>query len=1037
MLYPKNKSEALSDALFKNPTSEYRGAPFWAWNCKLREDELIRQIGVLQEMGFGGFHMHVRSGMDTAYLSEEFMQLVRSCCDEAEKREMLAWLYDEDRWPSGFAGGLVTKNPEYRIRYLLFTPTPYEKDAGSGKLHANEQAVASRTGNGKLLAKYDIKLDSEGCLESYRMLSDGEEAENGAWFAYMEYAVENPRYNGQTYVDTMNKKAIEKFVEITHEAYKREVGERFGKSVPAIFTDEPQFTHKTTLRFPDVPGDVTLPWTDNLPETFKASYGEDLMESLPELIWELPGGRVSTVRYHYHDHACERFSEALAKTLGDWCGENGIALTGHMMKEPTLSSQTAAVGEVMRSLSSFQLPGIDMLANRYELTTAKQAQSVAHQYGREGVMSELYGVTTWDFDFRGHKLQGDWQAALGITVRVPHLSWVSMQGEAKRDYPASINYQSPWFKEYPYVENHFARVNTAMTRGKPLVKVGVIHPVESFWLRFGPSAQTALAREQLDSSFDNVTKWLLYGSVDFDYISESLFPEQCEANADCPIRVGEMAYDVIIVPGCETIRKTTVERLDSFRRAGGKVIFLGDAPKFMDARPSEKPRELALAATKIPFNRSALLEELAPFRTLEIRNNDGRLSDNLFYQLREDREGKWLFIAQGKQPSNKDISRRQGIQIKIPGVYEATLYNTLNGEKSPLKYKYSGDKTVIPYNLYAHDSLLIYLSPCAEEGIAFSETAPAKEKKEPISLSVPAKVAFRREEPNVLLLDMAQYSLDGEPWSENFEELLRIDTLCRKRFDWTPWGGSANQPWCIEKEPNTHTIRVRFKIESEITIRGARLALETPELAKITLNGEEISNTTDGYYVDKSIECINLPEIPAGESTLLLEYPFGKRTALEWCYLLGDFDVDCHGRTCTVKAPRREIGFSSIVSQGMPFYSGALTYIIDTETSGGELEVTVPQYRGSAIRATVDGERSEMIVYAPYKARFTDLPAGKHTLELKLYVPRTNGFGSLHLADEKNSYQSPGTWRSGGDNWTYEYRFLPEGIMSSPWLFEV
>ena len=91
--------------------------------------------------------------------------------------------------------------------------------------------------------------------------------------------------------------------------------------------------------------------------------------------------------------------------------------------------------------------------------------------------SELYGVTNWDFDFRGHKLQGDWQAALGVTVRVPHLTWTSMAGEAKRDYPASISYQSPWYKEYPLVENYFARVNTALTRGVPHVKLAVIHPV--------------------------------------------------------------------------------------------------------------------------------------------------------------------------------------------------------------------------------------------------------------------------------------------------------------------------------------------------------------------------------------------------------------------------------------------------------------------------------------------------------------------------------------------------------------------------------
>ncbi|MFQ9394896.1 MAG: hypothetical protein ACLR2E_13715 [Lachnospiraceae bacterium] len=156
-----------------------------------------------------------------------------------------------------------------------------------------------------------------------------------------------------------------------------------------------------------------------------------------------PDGRVSANRYHYHDHICERFANAFADNIGGWCHEHGIALTGHMMEEPTLASQTAALGEAMRSYRSFDLPGIDMLCDFRELTTAKQAESAVHQFGYEGMLSELYGVTNWDFDFRGHKLAGDWQAALGVTIRVHHLAWTSMAGEAKRDYPASISYQSP------------------------------------------------------------------------------------------------------------------------------------------------------------------------------------------------------------------------------------------------------------------------------------------------------------------------------------------------------------------------------------------------------------------------------------------------------------------------------------------------------------------------------------------------------------------------------------------------------------------
>ena len=83
-------SPQLSDELFRNPTREYRGTPFWSWNCELDEKELLRQIDELKEMGFGGFHMHCRAGMATEYLSEEFMRLIKSCVKKAKKEDMLA-----------------------------------------------------------------------------------------------------------------------------------------------------------------------------------------------------------------------------------------------------------------------------------------------------------------------------------------------------------------------------------------------------------------------------------------------------------------------------------------------------------------------------------------------------------------------------------------------------------------------------------------------------------------------------------------------------------------------------------------------------------------------------------------------------------------------------------------------------------------------------------------------------------------------------------------------------------------------------------
>ncbi|MGN1129043.1 MAG: hypothetical protein ACI4T6_08850, partial [Candidatus Flemingiibacterium sp.] len=458
MLYKKNKSETLDMELFENPTAEYRGTPFWAWNCKVSPDLIKRQLGYLKEMGFGGGHIHSRTGMDVPYLSDEFMSLIRCCADEAKSRDMLAWLYDEDRWPSGAAGGLVTKTPKYRQRMLRIT-----KDDLTAGLKSKDEAVEE--GSAYFFRAYDIVQNDAGELVSYRVIEPDESAEGVKWFTYCFPADKSGWFNNQTYVDTLSKTAIDKFIEITHERYKETVGDEFDKVVPAIFTDEPQFCRKGTFAFATSDQTVNLPWTPELDSLYEKRYGESLADKLPELFWERADGMVSKTRYNYHDFVCQLFTEAFADNCGDWCDKNGISMTGHMMEEDSLHSQTAALGEAMRSYRKFQLPGIDMLCDGHNYATAKQCQSAVHQYGREGMLSELYGVTDWDFDFRGHKHQGDWQAALGVTVRVPHLAWMSMYGEAKRDYPASIFYQSPWYKEYPYIENHFARLNTALTRG--------------------------------------------------------------------------------------------------------------------------------------------------------------------------------------------------------------------------------------------------------------------------------------------------------------------------------------------------------------------------------------------------------------------------------------------------------------------------------------------------------------------------------------------------------------------------------------------
>ena len=180
MLYKKNTSKKLDPELFKNPTSEYRGKPFWAWNGVLHKDKLLEQIEYFKEMGLGGFYMHTRAGMATEYLSDEFMGLIKSCAEKAKEEEMLPCLYDEDRWPSGAAGGFVTKNPEYRQKCLLFSVNKLETIS-------KEQGV--KEGKPYLIASFDIVLNKKGELKSYKIINDGEKASGTLLHAYVVTAV--------------------------------------------------------------------------------------------------------------------------------------------------------------------------------------------------------------------------------------------------------------------------------------------------------------------------------------------------------------------------------------------------------------------------------------------------------------------------------------------------------------------------------------------------------------------------------------------------------------------------------------------------------------------------------------------------------------------------------------------------------------------------------------------------------------------------------------------------------------------------------
>lgn len=1019
----RSRNVLLDPETFRSPPAAYRGAPFWSWNGELNRERLFEQLGVYQKMGMGGAHMHVRTGMTTPYLGDEFLAIVRDCVDEAERLGMLGWLYDEDRWPSGFAGGLVTRDPRYRVRHLVMTRKRWEP--GEVRMCPTHHGEPLPNSDREFVAAWAVRFDDEGRLEASRRVDESGEVGVGetALYAYREIVPSWSWFNNQQYLDTLNPEAGRRFIESTHERYAEALGDRMGRSAPAIFTDEPLFRTMERPADPHDASDLRLPWTDGLPAAYADRFGDDLLDALPAVFYDRCDGGHFLTRWRFYDNLTERFVETFARQLGQWCGEHGIALTGHMMEEPTLGRQSRWVGEVMRSLYHFQLPGIDMLCDREELLTIKQAQSIARQRDRAGVLSELYGVTNWDFPFAGHLAQGNWQTALGVSVRVHHLTWYSMAGEAKRDYPASIGQHSPWWGEYRGVEDHFARLNVALTSGEPRCRVAMIHPIESFWIADGPRRTWADTQADLEDGIARPLRWLLEGLIDVDLIAESLLPDQHSPTDDASFAVGSMRYEAVVVPPMLTMRRSTLERLAAFADAGGMLIWLGAPPAMVDAEASEEARELAARTSRCSLQRASLLALLEPRRDVEVHDTHGKRAEGVLYQLREEADGsRILFLCRTDRQYDLEEAT-----LRVRGRWQLERCDTSDGSFSPFGERWEGQTTCAEIDLPVAGHLLLRLRP----GEAPRAQSPRRTWSEAARLAETVPITL--DEPNVLLLDRGEWRVDGNDW-QRADEILRIDNHARRACGMPERHGNIAQPWCDPPAPPSHRVAVAFAIRSEVRVAASRLALERADVAEIRLDENAVAQQPDGWWVDRDIETVTLPDLEPGEHRLEISWPLGDATGLEACYLLGDFGVHVAGTRARLTAPVRELTFGDWTQQGLAFYGGNVTYHCEAARPDGPWALRVPHFRNPLIAVEHEGQRVGRIIHSPYRLQMPDDAARRSRLDLIAFGNRFNTFGCVHNVDPNASWFGPPAWRTEGSNWTDGYKLRPCGILVAPMI---
>ena len=579
---------------------------FWSLNGKLTEKELKNQIDAFKRVGYGGFFLHARGGLETEYFSEEWFSMLRYTAEYGYSIGLEAYLYDENGWPSGYAGGRVPrKNKAFCQSFMEFIAYS-EKDT---------------------LSK-DCEIIAE--FQSENLI------------AVRKYNI--------YYTNLLEKKAVSEFIDCTYERYKKELGDLFGNAVKGIFTDEPQLSN------------YGYPVYDKLFDDFENEYGYSLKDNLFKIH---TADGFSKVRYDYRKLIAKKYSETFTGLIGGWCERNGLFFTGHMAAEDGLYFQSQTQIDVMPSYMNFTVPGIDVLGNKLPtLTLLKQVSSVAEQFGKKAILAETFGAS--GHFATPEELIDIWfyQAAYGVNTACLHLSAYSLAGRRKRDYPPDFSQNLEYFDKLNGFCESLEKVAGHSGNGERITDVLVINPIGTFFGKYAnirkilPEGECTY-KDRLD--WMGVTEELSEVSVNYTVLQRILaetgldyhLGEEIIMNEHAKVSHGELSlgkynYKTIIIPYGAVLNEKTAETCRRFALSGGKLFYAGKLPAvasgknvFTDLREKRLLHPLPLEKERFVYATKCY----GLFPAITIYDCDTRQpAEDIIVTARHTEKGKTVFI---------------------------------------------------------------------------------------------------------------------------------------------------------------------------------------------------------------------------------------------------------------------------------------------------------------------------------------------------------------------------------------------------------
>lgn len=974
---------------FLSPGKAFGSAPLWVWHTKVTHAIIDSMMLEFKQNAFGGVMVHPRPGLITQYLSPDWFSLFQYTVKKGKELGLDVWIYDEDSYPSGFAGGHVPDQmPESYNQGQMLHMTKVDR------LQANTADVLI------------VLKEENGKWSDISNRLNAEKDKPGKYYLFTkEYYQKQAGIVGPPdfpYVDLMVKGVTEKFIEVTMKGYESVAGNEFGKTIPGLFSDEPSIPSH---------GAGNVRWTPDLFTTFKEKWGYDLQTHLPSLFEET--GDWKKVRHNYQQTLLQLFIDRWSKPMHAYTEKHNLKWTGHYWEHGWPNPGEGP--DNMAMYAWHQQPGIDMLFNQFDekspnaqfgnIRSVKELSSVANQLNKQRTLSETYGGGGWELTFKDMKRLGDWQAVLGVNFLNQHLSMMTLTGARKYDYPQSFSYHTPWWPYYKQLNEYFTRLSFVLSQGKQKNNILIIEPTSSAWMYAGPGRQHE-GMTAIGNRFQQFITALEKAQVEYDLGSENIIKDHGKTEGKYFV-VGERAYTTVVIPpGMENIDKRTFDLLKAYAQQGGEVLLFNPLQRLDGALDNQLGyfAETQQQVRQFTALTPSVIEQ--QFRQDDFKispTNTDSIGGDLYHHRRQMRDGQILFLSNASM-----VSPSKGT-VQMKG-QDAVLMDLLTGQMLDYPdHEQMGDVS-FHFAIPPAGSIMLFISNVKQQGMKKypdlniqSNTGNSAISKSVVEAS-PVKVI--RPVENTLMIDFCDVQFG--------DTLLRdthVGTASRAVF--THYGFNRN-PWNHQMQFKDRivardtfsrgtgfTATYRLWIDEKVDFKKFRLVIEQGKLwSEIKVNGKPVRPLAGQWWLDRSFAVLQVGSyLKPGENTISLAIdPMSVFAEIEPVYILGNFNLQSAEKGWRV-VPPQPMHPGSWKDQGLPLYGFGINYVktFSLDNTGGQFELQLGKWTGTVAAVKVNGIPAGIIFSEPNRLNITKyLKKGSNRVEVEVVGSLKNLLGPHH-----------------------------------------